>query len=195
VAATLVLVRHGEIVRPIGTSNFDRAPLSDLGRRQIEALAAAWPVNPPTRVYASPLRRSIETAIVLSERFKAQIMKRPCLREWSADDSGIPQPEYKALEMRAWQDLDFVPPAKESLSMAAVRGRDCLQMIGSENEGRTVAIAGHGTLFSLVLSEIKGSRPDEAYKDSIGFGNAAIVEDGSGLRLIREFAAYGRAVA
>ncbi|HYT00475.1 MAG TPA: histidine phosphatase family protein [Thermoplasmata archaeon] len=188
-------MRHGEIVRPIGTSNFDRAPLSDLGRRQIEALAAAWPVNPPTRVYASPLRRSIETAIVLSERFKAQIMKRPCLREWSADDSGIPQPEYKALEMRAWQDLDFVPPVKESLSMAAVRGRDCLQMIGSENEGRTVAIAGHGTLFSLVLSEIKGSRLDEAYKDSIGFGNAAIVEAGSGLRLVREFAAYGRAVA
>jgi probable phosphoglycerate mutase len=195
VAATLVLVRHGEIVRPIGTSNFDRAPLSDRGHRQVEALAASWPADPPARTYASPLRRSIETAIILSEAFGARILKRPCLREWSADDSGIPQPEYKALETRAWADLDFVPPAKESLAMAAIRTRTCLEAIGSENEGRTVAVSGHGTLFSLVLSEIKGIRPDEAYKNSIGYATAAILEAGSGLRLIRAFASYGRAVA
>ncbi len=157
--ATLVLLRHGEIVRPLGTSNFDRAPLSDQGRRQIEALAASWPAAPPTRIYASPLRRSTETAIVLSESFHVPILKRPCLKEW-----------------------------------AATRARACVESIGSDNPGRVVAVSGHGTLFSLVLSELKGDRPSEAYKDSIGFGSAAIIEAGSGLRLVRDFTRIGVAV-
>src|SRR6266508_1911113 len=136
--ATLVLVRHGEIVRPLDTSNFDRAPLSDRGRQQIEALAAAWPTARPTRIYASPLRRSIETAIVLSESFHVPILKRPCLKEWAPDESGISQPEYKALETRAWADLDYLPPSKESLGMAVTRARTCLEAIGSDNPGRGV---------------------------------------------------------
>ena len=185
--ATLVLLRHGEIVRPLGTSNFDRAPLSDRGRRQIEDLVAAWPTAPPTRVYTSPLRRSIETAIVLSESFHIPILKRPCLKEWAPDESGISQPEFKALETRAWADLDYLPPSKESLGMAVTRARTCLESIGSDNPGRVVAVSGHGTLFSLVLSELKGDRPSETYKDSIGFGSAAIIEAGSGLRLVRDF--------
>jgi len=192
--ATLVLVRHGEIVRPLNTSNFDRAPLSDRGRRQIEVLAAAWPTAPPTRIYASPLRRSIETAIVLSESFHVPIMKRPCLKEWAPDESGISQPEYKALESRAWADLDYLPPSKESLGMAVTRARKCLEAIGSDNSGRVVAVSGHGTLFSLAISELKGDRPSETYKDSIGFGSTAIIEAGSGLRLVRDFTRIGVAV-
>jgi len=41
VTARLVLVRHGEIVRPANTSNFDRAPLSERGEIQIRAPAQA----------------------------------------------------------------------------------------------------------------------------------------------------------
>src|SRR6266498_4556061 len=191
--ATLVLLRHGEIVRPLATSNFDRAPLSERGRQQIEALAAAWPTARPTRIYASPLRRSIETAIVLSESFHVPILKRPCLKEWAPDESGISQPEYKALETRAWADLDYLPPSKESLGMAVTRARTCLEAIGSDNPGRVVAVSGHGTLFSLVHSELKDARPSEGYKDSIGFGSAAIIEAGSGLRLVRDFTRLGPA--
>ena len=138
--------------------------------------------------------RSIETAIVLSESFHVPILKRPCLKEWAPDESGISQPEYKALETRAWTDLDYLPPSKESLGMAASRARTCLESIGSDNPGRVVAVSGHGTLFALVLSELKGDRPSESYKDSIGFGSAAIIEAGSGLRLVRDFTRLDAAV-
>src|SRR3990172_8977004 len=111
---TLILLRHGEIVRPVGTSNFDRAPLSERGQKQIEALA-----------------------------------------------------------------------------LAADRGRVCLERIGDEHEVRTVAVSGHGTLFSVVLARLKGERPTEAYKNSVGFAHAAIVGAGSGLRIVRDFRAYG----
>ncbi len=108
--ATLVLVRHGEIIRPPYTSNFDRAPLSERGERQIRGLARAWPSDHPSAVFASPLRRSIESAIILSGEFGLSISKRPCLKEWSADESGIPQPEYAALEKKAKGETPRVGP-------------------------------------------------------------------------------------
>jgi hypothetical protein len=45
-------------------------------------------------------------------------------------------------------------------------------------------------MFSLVTASLKGDRPTEAYKDSIGFAAAAIVGSGSGLRLIQDFRNY-----
>jgi len=195
VTATLVLVRHGEIVRPLYTSNFDRAPLSRRGEEQIRGLAGAWPVSRPTAVFASPLRRSVESAIILADAFGLSISKRPCLKEWSADESGIPQPEYAALEKKAWADQHYVPPSKESLAQAAVRGTRCLESIAQSSDSQTVAIAGHGTLFSLVTASLKGEPPSEAYKNSIGFAAAAIVEGGSGLRLVSDFRTYGSASA
>src|SRR3990170_73832 len=188
---TLILLRHGEIVRPVGTSNFDRAPLSERGQKQIEALALAWPADPPEKIFASPLRRSYESALVLSRIFRCPILKRACLKEWSTDESGLPQDEYMALERRAWADPAYVPPSKESLAAAADRGRVCLERIGDEHEIRTVAVSGHGTLFSVVLARLKGERPTEAYKNSVGFAHAAIVGAGSGLRIVRDFRAYG----
>jgi len=189
VNGTLVLVRHGEIVRPAYTSNFDRAPLSERGEAQIQELARAWPVAPPTAIFTSPLRRSIESAILLAKAFGLSIQKRRCLKEWSADESGIPQAEYKALERRAWADLTFVPPSKESLAQAADRGRRCIEEIAEAVDDTTAAIVGHGTLFSLLRATLKGEHPTEAYKDSIGFAYAAILEN-SDLRLVRDFRMY-----
>jgi broad specificity phosphatase PhoE len=115
------------------------------------------------------------------------------LREWSANDSGIPQDEYKAAERKAWADFDLVPPSHESLAQAAMRARRCLEEIAEATDGSTAAVVGHGTLFSLVTASLKGDRPTEAYKDSIGFAAAAILESGSGLRLIQDFRNYPEA--
>lgn len=188
---TLVLIRHGEIVRPTDTSNFDPVSLSERGRSQIETLVRAWPVARPSVVYSSPLPRALETARVLGEAFGTSPVVKSCLYEWAADTSGIPQTEYVALEGRAWSDLDFVPPSGESLGMAAIRSRSCIEAIAERHRDDTIAVAGHGTVFSLVASELKGVRPTPEYKASIGFGHAAILSADSGLRLLRDFAPYG----
>ena len=94
-SATLVLVRHGEIIRPPYTSNFDRAPLSRRGEEQIRILAGTWPADRPSAIFTSPLRRSIESAIILADVFGLSMSKRPCLKEWSADDSGISSPQSR----------------------------------------------------------------------------------------------------
>src|SRR5207244_10658380 len=92
---------------------------------------------------------------------------------------------------RGWSALDVVPPRKESLAGATGRGRACLEEIAKDVDGDTAAVVGHGTLFSLVTSTLKGEDPTEAYKNSIAFAAAAIVESGSGLRLVRDFSTVG----
>ena len=191
---TLVLIRHGEIQRPTDTSNFDPAPLTDRGRSQVEGLVDHWPADPPKVLYASPLLRAIQSAQVLGDRFGLPTIINPCLREWAADATGIPQPEYVALEDRAWADLAWVPPSGESLAALGPRARACLEAIAQAHPGETVAVVGHGTHFSVVTAELRGVRPTEEYKASIGFAHAAILASGSSLRLVRDFARYGPAV-
>jgi broad specificity phosphatase PhoE len=135
----------------------------------------------------------MESAAVLAEAFHRSTAQRRCLKEWSPDESGIPQEAYKRLERTCWGDLDFVPSSGESLKEAATRGRSCLDGIAGELNVTTAAFVGHGTLFSLVTAGLKGERPTEAYKDSIGFGHAALLESGSALRLVRDFRSYGGA--
>jgi broad specificity phosphatase PhoE len=154
-------------------------------------LARAWPADRPGAIYASPLRRSVESAAVLANAFRASVQERPGLKEWSPDESGIPQDAYKALERCCWADLALVPPSGESLASAAIRGRGCLDEIAGRLQRTTAAVVGHGTLFSLVTADLKGETPTERYKDSIGFAHAAILATGSSLRLVRDFRAYG----
>ena len=188
---TMLLIRHGEIVRPRDTSNFDEAPLSLRGRDQMAALVNAWPADRPSALYASPLLRAMESAEILADAFGLPIVVRPCLREWAADVMGIPQPEYESLEARAWDDLTFVPPSGESLEMAARRGRACLESVAEHHEDDTIVVVGHGTLFSLMTASLRGERPTAAYKASIGFAHAAVLQAGSAMFLVRDFGPHG----
>ena len=185
----LVLIRHGEIVRPANTSNFDRAPLSSNGWRQMNRLSTEWPVARPSAVYCSDLLRAVQSATILQTAFHVPLEKRECLREWTADPADLPQPVYMELERKAWRDLDWLPPGGESLVMAGDRVLRCLDAIASRHHADTVAIVGHGTLFSQFTSRLKGERPTESYKNSIPFAGFAVASHGDAWRLVSDFAA------
>jgi broad specificity phosphatase PhoE len=187
--AVLVLIRHGAIVRPTNTSNFDRAPLSSEGWRQVSRLATEWPTAKPSAVYSSDLLRAVQTATILQTAFHVLLEKRECLREWTADPADLPQSVYMDLERRAWRDLEWVPPAGESLAMAGDRALRCLDAIAARHHGDTVAVVAHGTLFSQLISRLKGERPTEAYKNTIPFAGFAVVAHGDAWRLVSDFAA------
>src|SRR2546421_10631961 len=102
--ATLVLVRHGEIVRPPYTSNFDRAPLSERGEKQIRSLVRQWPADRPSVVFASPLRRSIESAIILTSAFGRPISKRSCRRDGSPTSPGCHHPNTAPRGIGQWRN-------------------------------------------------------------------------------------------
>jgi probable phosphoglycerate mutase len=76
-------VRHGESAsnaagRIQGQSD---VPLSELGHRQSEAVAAALSGLPVAAVYASPLRRAMQTARPVAEELNLEIQTDPRLME------------------------------------------------------------------------------------------------------------------
>lgn len=186
--ATLVLIRHGEIVRPTETSNFDRAPLSSGGWRQIHRLAAEWPFEKPVAVYCSDLLRAVQSATILQTAWHVPLARRECLREWTADPADLEQDVYIELEHRAWRGLDWVPPSGESLSMAGDRIAACLEGIAKAHHGQTAAVVGHGTAFTQFTARLKGERPTEAYKGSVPNAGFAVAAHGDAWRLVSDFA-------
>src|SRR5436305_3157034 len=65
-AGVLILARHGQTTANASGLLLGRAdlPLTDLGRRQAEAIAST--IHGAARVVSSPLRRALETAAMLS---------------------------------------------------------------------------------------------------------------------------------
>jgi len=79
----LYCVRHGESVHNAEGRIQGQAdiPLSDFGRRQGEAIAAALAELPIDAIYASPLLRALETAEIVARRLSLPIRIDPRLKE------------------------------------------------------------------------------------------------------------------
>jgi len=141
----LYCVRHGESDYNVqgrlqGQSNLPA--LSPRGRRQSEAAATALAGLPIEAVYASPLRRALQTAEMVALALGREVCTDPRLMEIHV---GVFQDQLRSdLEthhgeaLRQWQsgDPDFVIPGGESRRQLAQRGREAFEAIWS---------AGHGT--------------------------------------------------
>ncbi len=152
-------------------------------------LATEWPFEKPAAVCCSDLLRSVQSATVLQGAFHVPLEKRECLREWTADPSDLPQPEYLDLEHRAWRERDWVPPSGESLAMAGERISRCLEAIAADHRADVVAVVGHGTVFTQFVARLKGVRPTEEEKNAIPNAGCAVVAHGGAWRLVSDFSA------
>ncbi|MEN6405418.1 MAG: histidine phosphatase family protein [Thermoguttaceae bacterium] len=158
---TFYLIRHGETVfnaesRIQGQSD---APLSELGHRQAEAVAAALADAPVDAIFASPLRRALETARYLAVRLSLPIRTDPRLMELNAGVfEGRLCAELEAEnspEFVGWLagGDDFVIPGGESRSQLADRGCDALRSLAAEGH-RTTVVVTHGGWLSATLKSL-----------------------------------------
>lgn len=87
--ATIHLVRHGEAAA--GWDGDLDPGLSDLGRRQAQAVARTIGDGPPMPILSSPLRRTRETAEPLAARWATDVAIEPAVGEIVApvDASGL----------------------------------------------------------------------------------------------------------
>ncbi len=164
----LYCVRHGETVfnaagRIQGQTDSE---LSALGRRQCQAVAAAFAGQPIEAIYSSPLRRAREGAACVAETLGLPVIEDDRLMEIHA---GIFQGlDWKDIEVRypreaaAWrtQDPDFRIPQGESR-------RDLMQRVAAaladirEAGHRQVVVVAHGGSLSAgfkALLEIPARR-------------------------------------
>jgi phosphoserine phosphatase len=162
----LLLARHGQTVW-----NADRrfqgatdVGLSPLGRSQAHALGLVLRARRPACVYASPLRRALETAEIVREAVgNPPLSLMPDLTELSLGEwEGCTVDEIRRREgdpylqwLRA--PLDCTPPGGEALPDVCTRVRRALDHIATNHgdHGDVVVIA-HGGVISVYACHLLG---------------------------------------
>jgi broad specificity phosphatase PhoE len=161
----LLLARHGQSV-----SNAVRrfqgvqdVPLSELGRRQAEALAGAFGQRRIAAVYSSPLQRARHTAELVAAAVQAPLRSVDDLRELSLGEwEGCTVEEVEARPgnpYACWvrDPVGSLPPGGEPL--ADVQGRVVRALADIERahpNGDDVLVVCHGGVISAYLAHCLG---------------------------------------
>jgi ribonuclease H / adenosylcobalamin/alpha-ribazole phosphatase len=157
---TLILVRHGETPRSLAKrfsgSGGEDVSLTERGRRQAESVGTALADRGVDALVTSPLRRTRETAAVLSARLGVQVEVEDGMAETAFGDwDGLTFAEVRArwpAELDAWLASTAVaPPGGESFDAVADRVNAALDRLLSSYAGRTVAVVTHVTPIKLLV--------------------------------------------
>ncbi len=178
----LKLVRHGE-------SEFNRrgiiqghtnSPLSPLGRIQAE-LTGRWLKNssPVSRIYASPLRRAKETALIMAEVMGVEVVfldefKEIRLGAWE----GVSIEEVRKRDSKNLE-LWFTCPTKAHVEGAEPLDDFRKRVLGGlkrvlDDPDDEVAIVAHGGVLSVVVAHVLNLDLDHIWR--MRFDNASVSE-------------------
>ncbi len=157
----LYLVRHGESEanaarRYAGQTD---SPLTERGRRQAEAVAAALRDVSLDRVISSDLSRARDTAAVIASEHGLEVEVFPELREVDVGEAA-----GRRIVKRT-DNFDvagrFVQwPGGESLEQVASRVLSALDRIVAASPGKTVCIVGHGGVTRILISHFLRMLPE-----------------------------------
>lgn len=173
-ATRILLIRHGATVlsaedRFAGATDVE---LSDEGRHQARCLAERLAGESLTAVYASPLRRTVETATIVATACRRPPITEDGLREidhgrWE----GLTRKEVEARfpeEYSAWEEdpFTFAPAGGEAGLSVMARALPVLRQIVLRHPGETVAVVSHKATIRLVLSSLLGIEA-RGYRDRL----------------------------
>jgi broad specificity phosphatase PhoE len=155
------LIRHGESLynaegRIQGQSD---VALSPLGLMQAEAIAATLADEQIDAIFASPLRRALQTADPVATRLGLSIQPDDRLKEihagifqgllWAEIESKFPD----SAQLWRQQQPDFLIPGGESRRALMVRGLAAFESI-RESGYRRVAVVSHGGILAAALKAL-----------------------------------------
>ena len=157
------LVRHGEVFNPDHVL-YGRIPgygLSDLGRLMAKESADSKIGHPITRLYASPLQRTQESAAPWSKNFGLEINTDDRMIEPWNDFEGTAGFGAKALRNpRLWSKLrnPFTPSWGEPYTSIAARMLEVMAAAWSATESGEVALVSHQLPIWTVHRFLAGER-------------------------------------
>jgi glucosyl-3-phosphoglycerate phosphatase len=176
----LILVRHGETVdnaRGI-TQGWNDSELSDVGRRQVQALARRVESFAPTAIFTSSLPRAVATAEAIAAQTGLAIAPLDDLREINCGRweglSFLKVREEEPELYRNWIDDPTVAcPGGESHTDLALRLERAFEKIRASNGGRLrPVVVSHGMAIRVAATVLLGF-PLSAYRN-FAQGNAAL---------------------
>ena len=167
--ARLFLVRHGETASNaagLWQGRHGDDPLNERGRAQSQAVAkalgdSAAGAHSARALYASDLRRAVETAGFIGARLGLPVQAHAGLREYGFGDmEGATTAEALAqwrTLLRRWRtDPSAKPPGGESAVEFTLRVGSALQEIVDRHPDETVIVVAHGGSLSVGLAVLVG---------------------------------------
>ena len=168
-ATEIILVRHGQSAAFVESAPFElvdgqgNPPLSDLGHHQARQVATRLAELEIAAIYATTLRRTVETADPLANRLGLEIgiesdLREVHLGEWEGGFFRKMAAEaHPALaEMDATQDWGAIPGAETSVSLRS-RVRSALTRLHLRHPGERVVAVSHGGAIGAALAEATGA--------------------------------------
>jgi probable phosphoglycerate mutase len=175
------LVRHGATTltaedRFAGATDVE---LSDAGREQTRSLAHRLASEKITRVFASPLGRTVETAQILAEPHGLRVDTQDGLREishgrWEQLTRREVEEQFPE-EAAEWEKdpYTFAPVGGESGLAVTARALPVLIDIVREHAGECVLVVSHKATIRLLLSSLLGFDP-RRYRDNLDLNPASL---------------------
>jgi broad specificity phosphatase PhoE len=160
----LYLVRHGATMLSVedafaGATDVD---LSAEGRRQAELLSERLATDNICAAYCSPMRRTVDTARIITGPSGLEPQTRDGLREINHGHwEGMKRADVEARygdEYAAWEadPLTFAPEGGESGLSVMARALPVIREIVVRHAGLTVLVVSHKATLRLIISSLLG---------------------------------------
>ena len=175
------LVRHGATVLS-AEDRFAGAVdvlLSDEGRDQARRLGVRLSKEDLAAVYASPMKRTLETAKLASDGHKLEVQPIDAIREiahgrWEGMNRKDVEREFKTEYERYEEDpFTFAPVGGESGLQVTARALPALLDLVLKNDGKKFLVVSHKATIRLILSSLLGFDPRK-YRDRLDQAPAAL---------------------
>jgi broad specificity phosphatase PhoE len=178
------VVRHGETEwsRERRFTGSRDAALTDLGRRQADAVGLALAGEPVVAVYTSPQERARTSAESVAKPHRLELTIAPALREMAFGDwEGLTADELAA----RWPDLaerwrsaphEVTPAGGESLVAVAERVGAALAAVRAAHDGGPVVLVSHAIVIRLIVLEALGLGPDRLWSLDASPGGITEIE-------------------
>lgn len=168
------LVRHGatELSAEDRFAGAIDVLLSDAGREQARLLGRRLAKETISAVYASPMKRTVETAELISEPHKLPVKTVPAIREiahgrWEGRKRSEVEKEF-AEEYTRWEvdPYTFAPLEGESGLDVTARALPALLQLVGNHHGETILVISHKATIRLLMSSLLGFDPRK-YRDRL----------------------------
>lgn len=153
----LLLIRHALPVRRELLEGAADPELSEAGFAQAHHLAEYLSTETVHAIYASPLRRAVQTAAPLATRFGLPVHEVDAIAEYDRLSSEyVPIEELRASNDARWQKMlaDDWTDRPETKVEFATRISDAIERIIADHRGENVAVVCHGGVINAYLARV-----------------------------------------
>jgi broad specificity phosphatase PhoE len=183
-AFRLFVLRHGEtaLSRDRRFTGSREVPLTDLGRRQCEALARALDAVSVAAVYASPQERARTSAEIVAKPHLLPVHVDPRFREMSFGEwEGLSRDEVAARHPRGWgvwreAPERFAAPGGEALLDVAARVAAGIAALRAAHDGEAVVLVTHAVVTRLIVLAALGLGPERLWAVDASPGSLSELE-------------------